>query len=119
MDEIEIRRLLVPTHVGVTEDERAEAQPIVATITMTADIERAAASDDLADTVDYGEVVADVAQVMSTGTFALLEHLAGSIASSIARFAGVRGVTVEVVKPSPPVPQDVKEVAVRIHRSLR
>lgn len=119
MDRIEIRDLRVPTRIGVTREERAEPQPVAVSIVIATDLRVPGRTDALQDTVDYGEVASQVSDLMSSGECALLEHLAEKIASSIARFDRVERVSVEVVKESPPVPEDVKEVAVRIERSFR
>lgn len=119
MDHILIRDLRLQTRVGVEENERAHRQNVLVTMDIETDVTTAATSDDLADTVDYDRVVRDVAALVEGGERRLLEHLAEQVATVISRFNGVRGVTVEIAKEAPPVPQVVGQIAVRIHRRFR
>lgn len=116
MDSIVVRDLRVQTHVGATEEERSHPQLVIVRLEIAVDMLRAGQTDDLADTVDYGRVTSEVAKLVSTSSCALLEHLAEKIAGHIAAIPGVNGVTVEIAKDSPPIEEDVGEVAVRIER---
>lgn len=115
-DRITIRDLKVPTKVGVTDEERSTPQTVVITIEIAADLKQASASDRLEDTIDYGRVAVEVAELVRASETKLLETLAEAIASHIGRLNGVQGVTVEVVKESPPVAQEVGPIAVKITR---
>ena len=53
-DRIELRGLTVRGHHGVFPEERRDGQDFVVDITVWLDLSAAAASDDLADTLDYG-----------------------------------------------------------------
>jgi dihydroneopterin aldolase len=112
-----IRGLRVATRVGVTSEERARPQTVVLDVDLDADLSRAAASDELVDTVDYSAAVTRIADVVSTSEAKLLEHLAGKVVSVLSRMDGVRGVTVQIAKEPPPVAEDLESVAVRIVRS--
>lgn len=116
MDSIKVRDLRVESHVGATEEERGGAQMLSIDLDVVVDLRPAGRSDDLADTVDYGLLVKEVAKLVETSNCALLEHLAENIAARIASIEGVNGVTVEVSKDAPPIEQDVGTVAVRIER---
>lgn len=116
MDGIAIRNLRLEAHVGWDEAERSTAQAIYVTVLIDADLRSAGRSDDLADTIDYGRATTEIAELVRAGSFRLLEHLAERIAGHISRFLGVRGVTVEIAKESPPVSEDVGAIAVRITR---
>lgn len=115
-DRITISRLRVPARIGVTEQERGVPQTVIVDLDLDVDLSAAAASDDLADTVDYDRLSSYVAELVRTSGSKLLEHLAGSIATSVCALSGVDRVTVEVSKESPPVREDVGEIAVRITR---
>lgn len=116
MDSINVRELRVKSHIGATEAERARPQLLLVNLEIAVDLRAAGTSDDLADTVDYGKVVAEVEQLISESRCALLEHLAENIAAHIADIPGVNGVTVEVAKDAPPLDQEVGCVGVRIER---
>ncbi len=118
MGSIEIRGLRVLCHVGVPEAERAQAQPIEIDLDLVLDLDEAAVTDDVADTVDYGEVSTAVAAAVTAGPHALLERLAGIAAdAALAVDDRTTAVSVTVRKIRPPVPVDVATTAVRLHRS--
>jgi dihydroneopterin aldolase len=119
MDRILIRDLRVDTRIGVTDEERAALQPVYINIELSVDATRAGDSDDISDTVDYGAVALAVAELARGSENKLLEHLGSQIASLLAGIRGVLGVTVEIAKKQPPVPEDVGAVAVRIERAGR
>jgi 7,8-dihydroneopterin aldolase/epimerase/oxygenase len=119
MDRISIKDLRIGTRIGVTEEERAEPQKVVIDIDIAADLTRAAASDHLSDTIDYHAVTVQVAELVRSEETDLLEHLAAKIATLIGSLDGVDGVTVEVSKESPPIPEDVGAVSVTIERPAR
>jgi FolB domain-containing protein len=116
-DQIVIKGLRLKTRVGVTDEERAQPQPVIVDIAIAADLSVAGTSDDLADTVDYDRTVTEVAALVNSAEARLLEHLATEVASLIVGFRGVQGVTVEIAKETPPVAEEVERIAVRVERS--
>lgn len=117
-DAIAIRGLTLPARVGVTDEERTQPQDVVVDITIRRDLERPAASDRLADTVDYAAVVAVVRDLLQATEVNLLEHLAHGIVTAVGRLAAPATIAVEVRKKVAPVVEDVREIAVRIERQL-
>lgn len=115
-DRITISRLKVPTHVGVTDEERSQPQTVVVNIELILDLKPAAQSDNLTDTVDYDRLTTEVAELVRSSETKLLENLAETIASHVCTLTRVERVSVEVIKESPPVPEDVGPIAVRITR---
>ena len=115
-DRITITKLKVPTLVGVTDEERKKPQTVLVTIELELDLKPAGSSDDLGDTVDYGRVTTEVAELVGSSETKLLENLAEKIAAHVCTLTRVDRVTVEVVKETPPVPEDVGPIAVRITR---
>ena len=116
MDSIIVRDLRVKAHIGVTEQERSEAQLLVISVVLYTDLRKAGMSDDLNDTVDYGQVTAEIENLVTSTQNALLESLAEKIAGHIAAMPGINGVSVEIAKDAPPIEQEVGCVAVRIER---
>ncbi len=116
-DRIEIRGLrLVGVH-GLLPEERTRPQPFEIDLDLAVDMAGAAASDDLADTADYGAVIDTVATVVAGPRHDLLESLAGAIADAVLGDGRVTSVTVAVRKLRPPVPFDVGSTGVRLTRS--
>ena len=91
-------------------------QPFEVSIELLVDLAKAGATDDLADTVDYGSVCDAVSRVVASESYRLLERLAERIAEVCAADPRVTGVVVEVRKLHPPVHVQVDHVAVRIER---
>ena len=101
---------------GVLPEERVRPQPFEVGLELRVDLTKAGASDELADTVDYGAVCDAVSRVVSSENYHLLERLAQRIAEVCTIDPRVLGVVVEVRKLHPPVDAQVDHVAVRIER---
>lgn len=80
MDQIHIKNLLVRGIVGINPDERTKAQDILVNVTMTADTATAAASDDIADAVNYRTVAKSIISHVENGDPLLVERLVAEIA---------------------------------------
>lgn len=116
-DTIELRGLRVSGIVGVLEHERTQPQPLDIDLDVVLDLSDAGASDDLADTVDYGELCAAAERIVVTTAFALLEALAERIALTVLDTdPRITEVTVSVRKLRPPVAQHLDTSGVRLTR---
>jgi dihydroneopterin aldolase len=118
-DVIEVRGLRASAICGALPEEQARAQPVEVDLDVAVDLSRAGASDDLADTVDYGAIAAEVERVLTSERFTLLERLAERLAEVALDDARVDAVTVAVRKLRPPVPQQLDTTGVRITRRRR
>jgi dihydroneopterin aldolase len=117
-DLIELRGLHLSAIVGVLPHEQAQPQPLELDLDIALDMAAAGASDDLADTVDYGALCATAEQVVVGGRFALLEAMAERVAAVLlAADPRIASVTVAVRKLRPPVPQPLATSGVRITRT--
>jgi dihydroneopterin aldolase len=116
VDEITLTGLTVFGYHGVFESERREGQPFIVDLTLFVDTTRAARSDEVTDTVHYGEVAEAVASVVSGEAVNLLETLAARIADVVLAFAGVERVRVCVHKPQAPIALEFADVSVTIER---
>jgi len=101
---------------GVYDEERREGQEFVVDLVLDVDTRAAAASDDVADTVHYGELAEQIAALVAADPVDLLETLAARIADAVLERPSVAGVQVTVHKPAAPIPVPFGDVAVRIHR---
>ena len=78
-------------------------------------IEKAMQTDEVADTLNYAEVYALVAQQMKQPS-KLLEHVAGRIVQAISeRFPLVTSVDLTIMKQNPPMGADAEGAGVEIH----
>ncbi len=117
-DVIELRGLHVSGVVGVLPHEQAQAQPLELDLDISVDLAPAGASDDLADTVDYGELCAQAEAVVVGSSYALLEALASAVADVLlAADHRIASVTVSLRKLRPPVAQQLATSGVRITRA--
>jgi dihydroneopterin aldolase len=99
-DVVGFRGLRVSTIIGVREHERRQPQPIEVDVECEIDAGRAAASDELSDTVSYSDVARTVESVAQSRSHGLLERLAEELCRTILdSYPAVSGVTVEVRKP--------------------
>jgi 7,8-dihydroneopterin aldolase/epimerase/oxygenase len=116
-DCLQLRALrAVGTH-GVLPEERQRAQPFEVDLDIDADLRQAGQSDDLADTIDYGNLVAVAERVVQTVQAQLLERVVHVLADEVlAADARIAAVTVTVRKLRPPVPADLASSAVRVVR---
>jgi dihydroneopterin aldolase len=115
-DRIELRGLHVLGRHGVFAHERTDGQEFVVDVVLHVDTRAAAASDDLADTVDYGGLASRVATIVGGEPVALIETLAARIAADCLTDARVERVAVSVHKPQAPIPLAFDDVVVHIER---
>jgi dihydroneopterin aldolase len=115
-DLISLRGLKVRGHHGVFDFERREGQDFVIDAVLELDLRPAAASDDVADTVHYGELAERLAAVVAGEPVNLIETLAERLAGVCLADGRVRAATVTVHKPQAPIPLEFADVAVVVRR---
>ncbi len=116
-DRIELRGLVASGRCGVLPEELDRPQPLEVDLDIDLDLTRAATTDNLDETIDYGAVCSIVERVITTERFALLERLAERLADVVLGDERVLAVTVTVRKLRPPVPQQLATAGVRLTRS--
>ncbi|CRK50204.1 putative dihydroneopterin aldolase [Rhodococcus sp. RD6.2] len=116
-DCIELRGLRVRGHHGVFEHEKRDGQDFLIDVTVWMDLAGAAASDDLADTLDYGALAQTAADIVAGPPRDLIETVAAEIADAVLTDGRVAAVEVTVHKPSAPIPLTFADVAVVAYRS--
>ncbi len=114
INDIEIRRLKVKTFIGVPDLERAKAQEIHISLRIGVNRNFAAMGDDLANTLDYAAIAAEVRSLAGQRPRQLIETLASEIADQVMTHPAASGVEVVVEKFVVP---DTDCVAVRLKRS--
>ena len=118
-DELALVGLECFGHHGVFEHERREGQTFVINLVLGIDTAPAAASDDLADTVDYGGLALAVKSAVERDPVDLIETLAERIAGVCLTDDRVDWCRVTVHKPQAPIEATFRDVALTIHRSTR
>ena len=115
-DRIALTGLRVRGHHGVLPSERRAGQDFVVDVSLDLDLAPAALSDDVADTVDYGELAEALAAVVRGEPVNLLETLASRLSDICLADARVAAATVTVHKPQAPIPLNFLDVSVTVHR---
>lgn len=115
-DVIRLRGIRVRGTHGVFDFEREQGQEFVVDLALYFSARRAAVSDDVADTVDYGAVADRVAQIVSGDPVNLIETLAHRIADAILEDRRVKAVEVVVHKPQAPIAPPFEDVSITIVR---
>ena len=116
-DQVALRGLAGFGRHGVFDFEREQGQRFVADVVCSLDLAPAAETDDLQQTVDYGQLAADVVADIEGEPLDLIEALADRIARTCLRRPAVQSVEVTVHKPDAPMPVPVADVAVTLTRS--
>ena len=116
-DLIRVTRIAVFGRHGVLAEEAVLGQRFYISLEAQLDLGEAGRSDDVAGTVSYADLTQIAVAIATERRFNLIEALAETIAAEIlARFARVAAITVQVDKPSAPVPAILDSVGVAITR---
>lgn len=116
-DRITLTGLRVQANHGVFDFERANGQLFVIDVTAWLDLSPASLSDDLANTVHYGELAEEVVTAVANNPVDLIETVAERVAQVVLAHAPVERVEVTVHKPQAPISVEFADVAVTIERS--
>jgi FolB domain-containing protein len=98
-DKILITDLLVRGILGLNDREREQRQDILVNLTVYADLSRAGASDEVADSLNYRTLAKAVIDYVESSRHFLVEALATGIARLVLVEHGARRVVVRVEKP--------------------
>ena len=115
-DRIALTGLRVKGFHGVLPEERRDGQDFVVDVLLHLDLAPAAAGDDVADTVHYGELAERLAAVVAGDPVDLIETLADRLAGVCLSYALVERVEVTVHKPAAPIPLVFDDVSVTLVR---
>ena len=115
-DRITLSAMRFEGHHGVSEEERLLPQPLEVDLEVEADLSGAGRTDDVADTIDYGPLVALVGGVVERNSFRLLEAIAATIADRVLDTTPATAVTVRVRKLAVPLDADLDWAQVEIRR---
>jgi 7,8-dihydroneopterin aldolase/epimerase/oxygenase len=118
VDKIHVNQMEFYGYHGVFAEETKLGQRFGVDLTVEMDLSKAGNSDDLEDSVNYGELYQVCREIVEGKPYKLVEAVAERIASAILeQFALVQACHVKVIKPDPPIPGHYKSVAVEITRS--
>jgi 7,8-dihydroneopterin aldolase/epimerase/oxygenase len=113
---IELERLEIDCIVGILPFERVAEQKIFVDVAMELDFAPAAASEDVADTIDYTVVSRELTELVRERKYQLIETMAVECVELVlARHPSVREASVAIHKPAA-VPR-AKDTVVRFGRT--
>lgn len=117
MDQIIIENLEIFGYHGVFEEEAFLGQKFIVNARLYLDTRPAGQTDDLTQSLDYGEVCQFIKKLVETERYMLIEKIAEEIASGLLlTYEPLQKVEITVKKPWAPVRVHLDTVAVRIER---
>ena len=116
-DELSVTGIECFAHHGVFDFERREGPVFVVDLVLGIDTRVAAASDDLADTVNYGTLVSDVKAAVERDPVDLIETVAQRITDVCLLDTRVEWARVTLHKPDAPIDATYSDVALTITRT--
>ena len=116
-DELSVTGIECWGHHGVFDFEKRDGQVFVVDLTLGIDTRAAAASDDLADTVDYGGLVAGVRAAVERDPVDPIETVVQRIADECLLDSRVEWARVTLHKPDAPIEATYSDVALTITRT--
>lgn len=114
MDTIFISGLKADTIIGIYEWEKNTRQTILLDLEMATDISKAAASDDIEDTLNYKSISKRLVEFIENSKFELVERLAEEISSLLIVEFGVQELNLTLHKPG--ALSDADDVGIKITR---
>lgn len=115
-DRITLTGLEVFAHHGVFDFEREQGQSFFIDAEISVDLRAAAAGDELAATVHYGELADAILAAVKRDPVDLIETLAERVAQVALEYAAVREARITVHKPDAPINANFADVSVTIVR---
>lgn len=116
-DQIQLLGVRAFGHHGVLPEENTNGQWFVVDATIHAELRRAAATDDLNDTIDYAQAAALIDDAITGEPVQLIEALAERIANRLLELPLVQVVEITVHKPEAPILSQFSDVSVTIVRA--
>ena len=116
-DELSVTGIECFAHHGVFDFERREGQVFLVDLVLGFDTRAAAASDDLADTVNYGSLALDVKAAVERDPVDLVETVVQRIADVCLADRRVEWARVTLHKPDAPIDATYSDVALTITRT--
>ncbi|MFE9201033.1 dihydroneopterin aldolase [Micromonospora sp. NPDC007230] len=116
-DRIELTGLRAHGRHGVYDFERAQGQEFVVDAVLELDLAPAARSDEVTDTVHYGELAERLVAVITGEPVNLIETLADRLLAVCLAEPLVAAAAVTVHKPEAPIPHTFRDVAVTMRRT--
>ena len=116
-DEIRIEMLEVYAYHGVFPEEKRKGQSFMINAVLYTDTRKAAQTDCLEQSTDYGDVCRFMVEWMKNNTYDLIETVAEKLAKEVLlKYDLILGIDLEICKPEAPIKQPFGNVSVKISR---
>ncbi|WP_085993718.1 dihydroneopterin aldolase [Oceanobacillus senegalensis] len=117
MDKIILQKLKFYGFHGLMPEENRLGQPFHVDVELYADLYKAGVSDNMNDSIHYGEAYEMIKEIVEGEAKNLIEAVAEDIAQKLlSSFDLLQGCRIKVIKPNPPIPGHYDSVAVEIYR---
>lgn len=117
MDKIYVNKMEFYGYHGVFPEENKLGQRFVIDLIVSIDLQKAGQTDNLEDSVNYGELYQVCKEIVEGQHYKLIESVAERIAAVILKkYSLINDVTVKMIKPDPPIPGHYESVAIEITR---
>src|SRR5699024_8306109 len=117
LDKIYLNNLQFYGYHGVFSEENQLGQRFNVDIQLHLSLERAGKSDQMEDSINYGEVYELVKEIVEGEAKNLLEAVAQAISQALfLHFPLLKACTIKLIKPDPPIAGHYESVAVEIYR---
>lgn len=119
MSKIFLEEVKIYAYHGVLPEENRIGTYYILNAEIHTDLWKAAASDDLNDTISYADINAIIHKEMSINS-KLLEHVAGRIISGIHEvFPQVDYVKLKITKTAPPMKGEMRGASIELEKSFK
>ena len=115
-DRITLTGLRASAFHGVLAHERANGQLFLIDVVVHLSLREAGASDELTETIDYGELASRIVAAVETDPVDLIETVAERVAALVLEYPRATMTEVTVHKPSAPITVPFDDVSVTITR---
>lgn len=116
MGVIRLHNMSFYAYHGVSSAEKETGRRYEVDCELHLDLDNAARSERLTDTVNYAQVYAKVENILKNKRFSLIESIAADICDELMAYERLRKVVVRVRKKMPPIPGNLDHIEVEIER---
>ncbi|GAA4076014.1 MAG TPA: dihydroneopterin aldolase [Bacilli bacterium] len=120
MDKIFLNQLSFYGYHGVLKEENELGQIFQVDLELFLNLKKAGQTDQMEDSIHYGEVFNQVKEIVEGKSYALIEAVADKVAKKLlAEYDLLEACKVKVIKPNPPIAGHYQSVAVEIYRERK
>lgn len=117
MDKIILKNIAIFANHGAMREENVLGQRFYIDCTLYKSLKKAGLSDDLAQTIHYGEVHDEIVKVATSNEYKLIEALGENICKEIIIKFKVDKILIQIRKPSAPIAGILDYAAIELERT--